>query len=138
MTSTRPYLLRAFYDWICDNQYTPYLVINAEIPDVIVPVEYIQNGQIILNISPMVVTSLDLNNELITFDARFSGKSRHITAPVKAVMAIYAKENGQGIVFSEDELEDESNSDDTPSQPGVSKPHGKDKPKGRANLRVIK
>lgn len=136
MTSTRPYLIRAFYDWICDNQFTPYLVINAEFSGVVVPKEYVQGGQIVLNIAPMVVTALDLGNEWILFDARFSGKLCHIAVPVRAIMAIYAKENGQGIVFSEEEEEGDDTSQSEPTPTDKSAP--KDKSKSRAKLRIIK
>jgi len=132
MTSTRPYLLRAFYEWMCDNNFTPYIVLNATVPEVEVPKQYVENGQIILNISPDAVDALDLGNDRISFEARFSGVVRYIVAPVKAVLAIYAHENGQGVVFSEEEVEGEETDETPPPEP--QKPKGK----GKANLRVVK
>jgi stringent starvation protein B len=132
MTSTRPYLLRAFYEWMCDNQFTPYIVLNAEMPGVEVPKHYVENGQIILNISTEAVDALELGNDHLKFDARFSGVLRHIIAPTKAVLAIYAHENGQGVVFSEEETAEEGEDETPPPEP--TKPN----PKGKANLRVVK
>jgi stringent starvation protein B len=131
MTSTRPYLLRAFYEWICDNAFTPYLVLNTELPDVTVPKQYIQDGQIILNISPGAVTDLDLSNDWVIFQARFSGVVHDVSAPMQAVLAIYAKENGQGVVFSEEET-----AEDGDDNPPAQTPKGKRKAK--PNLRVVK
>lgn len=105
MTSTRPYLIRAFYDWIIDNNCTPHIVVNATLPDVIVPQEYIDNGQIVLNISMSAVSGLLLGDYAIEFQARFGGKPRRVYAPVRSILAIYAKENGRGMVFAEEEGE---------------------------------
>ncbi len=99
MTSTRPYLLRALYDWIVDNNCTPYVLVNAEFSDVDVPREFIENGKVVLNIAPQAVQGLSLENEWINFNARFSGRSLPVLFPVKAVIAIYAKENGKGMFF---------------------------------------
>ncbi|MDF2866761.1 MAG: sspB [Gammaproteobacteria bacterium] len=134
MTSTRPYLLRAFYEWMCDNEFTPYIVLNADMPEVEVPRQFVENGQIILNISPEAVDELELGNDNVSFQARFSGVPRTIAAPVKAVLAIYAHENGQGVVFSEEEVEEEGD-DETPP-PAPTKTSGKGK--GKANLRIVK
>lgn len=139
MTSTRPYLLRAFYDWMCDNQLTPYVVINALVPHVEIPKQYVENGQIILNISPEAVINLDLGNEQITFTARFSGVTRHISAPIEAVLAIYAQENGQGVVFGEEELEgEEGGLGENDDEPPPEAPKPSSKGKGKPNLRIVK
>ena len=106
MTSTRPYLIRAFYEWIVDNDCTPHIVVNAEFPDVQVPDEYVKDGQIVLNIAMSAVQELNLHNDCVEFSARFSGVPKFIYVPVGAVMAIYAKENGRGMVFSEEEGEE--------------------------------
>ncbi len=103
MTSTRPYLIRAFYDWIVDNQCTPHVVVNASFEGVEVPEEYIQNGQIVLNIAFSAAHGLKLGEEAIEFQARFGGRVRQVYAPHAAVLAIYARENGRGMVFAEDE-----------------------------------
>ena len=102
MTSTRPYLIRAIYEWIADNQHTPHLVVEVKDEHVQVPRQHIEDGAIVLNISSSAVRDLDIGNELITFSARFSGTSYDISFPVDAVQAIYARENGQGIFLDSD------------------------------------
>ncbi len=109
MTSNRPYLLRAFYEWIVDNNGTPYLVVDATQVGVKVPAQHVQNGQIVLNISPGAVGNLELGNDAIRFNARFGGSPFAIYVPLKAALAIYARENGAGTMFSaEDYQEDDS------------------------------
>ncbi|MEO2267861.1 ClpXP protease specificity-enhancing factor [Pseudoalteromonas pernae] len=107
MTPNRPYLLRAFYDWIVDNQCTPHLVVNADFPNVQVPVQFVQDGQIVLNISPSAVTQFSMDNSLLTFNARFGGQPMQVFVPMGAVLAIYARENGEGTVFTQDETYEE-------------------------------
>src|SRR5271156_1286288 len=102
-TSSRPYLLRAFYEWIVDNYATPYIVVNAELPGVNVPQQYVEKGRIVLNVSPVAVMELALANDHVAFNARFGGVPYDIYVPIRAVAAIYAKENGRGMVFKEDE-----------------------------------
>ncbi|MFQ3235602.1 MAG: stringent starvation protein B [Paraglaciecola sp.] len=107
MTSNQPYLLRAFYEWIVDNNFTPYLVVDAHAPGTMVPQEHVQDGQIVLNVSPASCGNLIIGNAEITFDARFGGIPRNLVVPCKAVLAIYAKENGAGTVFTaEDEFDE--------------------------------
>ena len=103
MTSSRPYLIRAMYDWISDNGMTPYILVNAESPGVRLPDQYVENGKIVLNISKQAVSHLQQDNEWIQFGARFGGKPVQIDVPVTAVLAIYAKENGQGMVLDRDD-----------------------------------
>lgn len=103
MSSTRPYLLRAFYDWIVDNGCTPHIVVNALFPDVLVPTEFVEGGQIVLNVALSAVQGLVLGDQGVEFKARFAGKVRQIIIPMGAVLAIYAKENGRGMVFAEEE-----------------------------------
>jgi len=105
MTSTRPYLIRAFYEWIMDNHLTPHLVVDANVPDTEVPRHYVQNGKIILNIDINAVRDLQLGNDRIRFGARFGSQSIEVSLPPTAVIAIYAKENGQGMIFKEGEAE---------------------------------
>ncbi|HEC18771.1 MAG TPA: ClpXP protease specificity-enhancing factor [Gammaproteobacteria bacterium] len=124
MNSSRPYLLRAIYEWIVDNGMTPYLLVNAEHPHVVVPVEHVNNGKIILNIAPEAVQGLDMANEELSFNARFSGKPMHVSVPIAAALAIYARENGRGMVFNDEE-------DQGPDEPPREKSTG---PK----LRVVK
>lgn len=130
MTSSRPYLVRAMYQWIADNGMTPHLLAEASAEGIQVPAEHVQNGKIILNIAPMAISNLILGDEEITFSARFSGKSFAIYIPIDAVLAIYAKENGQGMMFSEDDGAVSSSDDDDPEP-------DPDKPK-RPALRVVK
>jgi stringent starvation protein B len=102
MTSLKPYLIRSIYDWIIDNQLTPYLLVNAETEHANLPKEFIEDGKIVLNIRPEAIQGLSIGNDEIQFNARFSGKPMQIVAPVTAVMAIYAKENGKGMVFDQE------------------------------------
>ncbi len=99
MTPRRPYLLRAFYDWLVDNDLTPHLVVDATLPGVKVPMEFVSDGQIILNIAPRAVGNLELGNEAVSFNARFSGRPHSVIVPMYAVLAIYARENGAGTMF---------------------------------------
>ena len=99
MTPSRPYLIRSLNEWINDNNMTPYIVVDAGIQGVRVPEDFVTNGQIILNVSPSAVNDFVVDNEAIEFKARFGGVPMQVFVPVIAVMAIYAKENGQGMVF---------------------------------------
>jgi len=105
MTSSVPYLLRALYDWILDNHCTPYLVINALHEKSSVPQDYVKDGQIVVNISPTAVRDLQLEDDRIQFNGRFAGIPHEIYAPTDAVIAIYAKENGQGMWFPKEDVE---------------------------------
>lgn len=99
MTPRRPYLVRAVYEWILDNQLTPHLVVDADYPGCQVPWQFVQDGQIILNISPTAVTNFVADNDAIQFNARFSGSPHRVIVPMGAVMALYARENGAGSMF---------------------------------------
>jgi stringent starvation protein B len=105
--SNKPYLIRAFYQWILDSGCTPYVVINATSPRCRVPVEYIENGEITLNISPIAVRNLNITNDLLEFSASFSGVIHFISAPTKAILAIYANENQQGMFFDYEDITDD-------------------------------
>jgi len=129
MTSSRPYLIRAIHEWILDNEHTPYILVNAIADNVVVPQQHIENDKIILNLGPRAIQSLHLGNELIEFEARFSGAAMIVSIPPTAVMAIYARENGQGMIFDKDEPGDGS----SPPSPG--KPT---QPKPGPKLRVVK
>jgi stringent starvation protein B len=103
MTSSRPYLIRAIYDWIVDNGLTPYILVNAEYPDVDIPLEFVSGGRVILNISPASCRGLHLDNDRIVFTTRFSGRTVQLALGPGAVMAIYAQENGRGMEFGEED-----------------------------------
>jgi stringent starvation protein B len=140
MTSNRPYLLRAIYDWISDNNLTPYVLVDATREGVRVPPHVIKNGQVVLNLAMRAVANLDLGNEWISFQARFSGVSHSILIPVSAVLALYAQENGQGMMFPAEDGDGDTppptDGGDTPSGP-ESGPDD-DKPKRGSHLRVVK
>ena len=125
MFSKMPYLVRAFYQWIVDNGCTPYLMVDVEKAGVVVPPDYIQNGQIILNIKPDAVRDLVLGMRKITFRATFAGVEWEIYLPMTSLKAIYAMENGEGMMF--DDFEED---DDLP-------PEQDDQNKGRPHLRVL-
>jgi stringent starvation protein B len=96
MTSTKPYIVKAFYDWISDNGLTPYIVVDVNVYGVMVPMSYVNDGQIVLNVSPSAVGSIAMGEDMIELSARFGGKLEHMSVPYGAVGAIYAKENGAG------------------------------------------
>lgn len=108
LTPRRPYLLRAFYEWLLDNQLTPHLVVDVTLPGVRVPMEYARDGQIVLNIAPRAVGGLELANDEVRFNARFGGVPRQVSVPLAAVLAIYARENGAGTMFEPEAAYDEN------------------------------
>ncbi|MEM7257365.1 MAG: ClpXP protease specificity-enhancing factor [Pseudomonadota bacterium] len=111
MTSSQPYLIRAIYEWIVDNNLTPYLMVDATRKGAIVPEDYLdEQGRIILNISPSATSELLMNNEEVTFNARFSGQAIGIVVPTYCVKAIYARENGQGMMFNDEGNEESEDS----------------------------
>lgn len=107
LSPRRPYLLRAFYEWLLDNQLTPHLVVDVTLPGVNVPMEYARDGQIVLNIAPRAVGNLELANDEVRFNARFGGVPRQVYVPLAAVLAIYARENGAGTMFEPEAAYDE-------------------------------
>ncbi len=130
MSSSKPYLIRALHEWIVDNDLTPHILVNVEIAGVRVPQEYVESGRIILNISPTATQELQLTNEWIDFQARFGQQTTRILVPIVAVLAIYARENGRGMVFDAQTEEDNT----PPTTPPPSGPPVKQKP----NLVVVK
>ena len=141
----RPYLLRAYYDWLVDNNFTPYLVVDATYLGVNVPVEYGKDGQIVLNLSANATGNLQLTNDFIQFNARFKGVSRELYIPMGAALAIYARENGDGVMFEPEEVYDELNSEPDTEQPtsfheAVDSPRKREekkKTKSASHLRII-
>ena len=138
MKSSRPYLLRALYEWIVDNGCTPHVIVDAEMPGVEVPQEYVKDGQIVLNLSPTAVIELQLADEGVSFNGRFGGRPVDIYIPMQAVLGVYARENGQGMAFEQEEGDepppdgDDNGGGDrnapTPLRPGA----------GRPSLKVVK
>lgn len=131
--SSKPYLIRALYEWIADNDCTPYIVVNATKKNITVPQQYIESGKIILNIAMRAVRHLDLGMEAISFQARFNGQVEDIFVPVYAVEAIYAKETGQGMTFEEEsedayQVSEAPKDEEKPSSP----------PKGKPFLTIVK
>jgi stringent starvation protein B len=105
MTSNKPYLIRALYEWLVDNDATPYIMVDTTQPGVMIPPGIDRDGQVVLNIAMRAVQGLDLANGQVTFSARFSGATHNIYIPMRAVMAIYSKEDGEGMMFAEDSTE---------------------------------
>ena len=160
LSPRRPYLLRAFYEWLLDNQLTPHLVVDVTLPGVLVPMEYACGGKIVLNIAPRAVGNLELANDEVRFNARFGGVPRQVSVPLAAVLAIYARENGAGTMFepeaaydeevaslNDDEASDERESDtvmsvidgDKPDHNDDTDPDDEPPPRGgRPALRVVK
>jgi stringent starvation protein B len=165
MTSNRPYLLRAVHEWICDNGLTPHIVVDAEKPGVQVPPQAINEGRVVLNLAPRAVSRLEIGNDAITFMARFGGVSHAVSVPVLAVQAIYARENGQGMLLAEDttsappvqpsdaapdrpvipslqavptSTQDASVSDGDQDESGDGDKPDKPRPKGKPTLHVVK
>ena len=125
ITSKKPYIMRALHEWISDNKLTPYIAVNATIPETHVPQQYVKNGQIVLNIAYDAVNRLNINNNHILFDATFNAIPFEVFIPIRAVQAIYAAENGQGMVFDEKDEEEEP----PPTAP---------EPIKKATLRIVK
>lgn len=130
MNSSRPYLIRALYEWILDNDCTPYVLVDAEYQDVDVPDEYVKDGQIVLNIAPTAVSDILISNDSLQFNARFAGIAREVFVPIGAALGVYARENGQGMLFESESI---------PAAAAESKPQAK--PSGKADrphLKLVK
>lgn len=144
MTSTKPYIVRAFYDWICDNGLTPYIAVDVNVYGVMVPMAFVNEGQIVLNIAPEAVGSIALEGSEIQFTARFGGKLEHLVVPYGAISAIYAKENGAGTSLAiehppeTDELSQSLTSVEGDGNDGNDDDPTPTRPKGRASLKVVK
>ena len=136
MNSSRPYLVRALYEWIVDNDCTPHMLVNAEYRDVQVPDGFASDGQIVLNVSPSAVRNLHMDNEAVSFDGRFSGVTHTLYVPIEAILGIYARENGQGMVFElEPALMDEEVEEEGVDPDGDGPPP---RPSGKPSLKVVK
>lgn len=134
MTSSRPYLIRAMYEWIADNNFTPHVVIDAEMPNVQVPEKFVADGRIILNVSAVATQKLIISNEALEFDARFDSGIWHVYTPIPAILAIYARENGRGMIFEDEEQDDDDGGDGQPTDEGAPKKIKPSKPQ----LKIVK
>ncbi|HSC06172.1 MAG TPA: ClpXP protease specificity-enhancing factor [Steroidobacteraceae bacterium] len=130
VTSRRPYLLRAMHEWISDNAQTPHIVVDAQLEGVDVPRQYVKDGKIILNLSHAATSALKLGNEWVEFNARFGGVTRHVKVPLAAVLGIYARETGQGMIFSENDM--------GPEPPAPGKSSAASEKRRRPHLKVVK
>jgi stringent starvation protein B len=133
LKSRRPYLLRAMHEWISDNQQTPHIVVDASIQGVEVPRQYVQGGKIILNVSLSATSGLNLGNEGVVFRARFGAVTYDVSVPILAVLGIYARETGQGMIFSE---ADAPSPPPTPTEPAPAS--GPEVKRARPSLKVVK
>ena len=131
---TRPYMVRAIYEWIEDNNLTPYLMVNTTLDNVVVPTEHIQDGRIVLNIASRATGNMHMDNEYISFSARFGGVSRDLWIPMQAVMGIYARENSQGLFFDPNEYDNYQPEESEKPTPADKKP----KRANKAGLKVLK
>jgi len=144
MTPSRSYLMRALNEWILDNGCTPYVLVDAGMPEVNVPKDYVSNGQIVLNISPTAVQGLSIDLDGLYFNARFGGVPMDVYVPMVAILAIYAKENGQGMVFGDEAGAPDPNQPPEPPKPTLKSTDGdkKEKPakdkQSRPSLKVVK
>lgn len=137
MTTTKPYLVRAIHEWAMDNELTPQILVTDSVSGVIVPKNHVKDGHIVFNIHINAVKDLQMGNETINFSARFSGKAVQIEVPIEAVLAIYARENGQGIFFQDNEQTPPP--DDTQAKPDqpekIEKPG---QPSTKGHLKLVK
>ena len=124
MTSSKPYLVRALYEWILDNDNTPYVLVDTSSDQVLVPDGISSDGKVVLNLAPAAIQDLEMTNEHVSFSARFNGVAQQIYCPVSSLLAIYARENGEGMMFPVEEAEEDSGDEE-------SKPRG-------PTLKVIK
>ena len=128
MTSSKPYLVRALYEWILDNDSTPYILVDTSSDQVLIPPGIANDGKVVLNLAPQAIEGLEMTNEHVSFSARFNGVAEDIYCPINSLMAIYARENGEGMMFPAEEAE---------SDPDPDRPIDDEKPKG-PTLKVIK
>lgn len=136
--STKPYLIRAIYEWSLDNQLTPQIMVSDSVQGVVIPQDYVKDGHIVFNIHENAVKDLNMDNEWILFSARFAGKAMQVQVPIEAVLAIYARENGQGIFFQDDNEPPPSDEDknDQPKSPKF--PDGDTGKSPKSHLKLVK
>jgi stringent starvation protein B len=128
MTSSKPYLVRALYEWILDNDNTPYILVDTNSDQVSIPTGIASDGKVVLNLAPSAIQNLEMTNDFVSFSARFNGVAEQIFVPVASMLAIYARENGEGMMFPDEE-------DGTVADSDVAKPAPRS---GAPTLKVIK
>ncbi|MCL4115647.1 UNVERIFIED_CONTAM: hypothetical protein GTU68_056398 [Idotea baltica] len=149
MNSNKPYLIRAFYEWIVDNNCTPHIVVDINYANLLIPKGLDSDGQLVLNISPNAIRNMQMDNDAITFEGRFSGVPFHLYIPNEAVLAIYARENGQGMVFEvspvlentpavEEVIVPVNLEDDETDNADATFYSEKKRPNGRPSLKIVK
>lgn len=139
MKPRRPYLLRALHEWITDSGETPHIVVDAGADGVVVPRQYVKDGKIVLNVSLTATQGLKLGNEQVSFDARFGGVSFSVSVPVRAVLGIYARETGQGMIFPEGDADPDPTDAPPPTPPKAGTGAGAGSPAAkRPKLSVVK
>jgi len=117
MTPSKPYLVRALYEWILDNDTTPYILVDTSSDQVLIPAGIASDGKVVLNLSPAAIQNLEMTNEHISFSARFNGVAEDLYCPVSSLLAIYARENGEGMMFPPEESDDGTQSSTTDDKP---------------------
>ena len=132
---TRPYLIRAIREWAMDNGLTPQLLVDAGVDGVVIPEGHVQNGKIVLNVHTQAVKALELGNEFITFSARFGGTSHAINLPIQSILAVFARENGQGLFFQEEKTQHQLEQSAADSE--ESPPNGQSSEPRRPYLRLV-
>lgn len=130
MTPSKPYLIRALYQWLLDNQMTPYILADTSSDDVLVPRGVANDGKVVLNLAPSAIQNLEMTNDFLSFSARFNGVAQDVYCPMPSILAIYARENGEGMMFS---AESEGSQDQ-----GAEADSGKAKKSSKPGLKVIK
>ena len=138
MKSRRPYLLRAMHEWISDSDCTPHIVVDASMKGVDVPRQYVRDGKIVLNLSWNATGQLSMGSDEICFNGRFGGASMTVRIPIDAVLAVYARETGQGMIFADDESGPPPQPPEPTQPPTDRPPEPPQRPAGRAKLKVVK
>ncbi|MCP4487195.1 MAG: ClpXP protease specificity-enhancing factor [Gammaproteobacteria bacterium] len=132
MTSSKPYLIRGLYEWLLDNEVTPYVLVDANSVEVQIPTGIATDGKVVLNLSPGAVQQLEMTNEYLSFSARFSGVAQHVFCPMSSVLAIYARESGEGMMFASDAEQGQVDGD---KNLATDTPEGKP---NKAGLKIVK
>lgn len=131
MTSSKPYLIRGLYEWLLDNQATPYMLADTSNPEVMIPRGIATDGKVVLNLAPTAIENLEMTNEYVSFSARFNGVAQDIYCPMASILAIYSRENGEGMMFNQE-------SGDAPAKDGSADGASQSKKPNRPSLKVIK